>query len=55
MDPATKVQILDEASSILNITDLHEEGMIQSLLPPQLGQTKLFNLGTTTSLGEGKT
>ena len=58
MDPATRVQILDEMDCISHSTNTLEKGMNPIILPPAMGkivgQTRFFSIDEATSLGEGK-
>ena len=54
MDTPTRVQILDETGCISHSTNTLGKGMNPIILPPAMvGQTIIFSLGETTSLGEG--
>ena len=58
MDTATRIQFLDEAVCISHSANTIGRGMAPNFLLPAkdkiVGQTKLFNFGITTDLGEGK-
>ena len=53
MKVAIQVQILDETVCILHSTNTVWKGVNPTILSPPM-KTGLFNLGMTSSLGEGK-
>ena len=58
MFKAARVQILDETDCISHSTNTLGKDVNPIILPPAMGkivgQTRFFNLGKATNLGEGK-